>query len=50
MAELTIYMHRQRPELETLLSTFGDVRPEFIIHDARKYLDHTDTTSPWLQD
>lgn len=46
MAEFTIYTHRQRPELEELLSTFGDVWPEFIFHDqiARAYLHHTDTT------
>jgi hypothetical protein len=46
IAEFTIYMHRQRPELETLLSTSGDVWPEFIFDDeiARRYLHHTDTT------
>ena len=46
MAEFKIYTHRQRTELETLLSTFGDVWPEFIFHDAiaRSYLHHTDTT------
>ena len=46
MAEFTIYTHSQRPELESFLSTFGDVWPEFIFHDeiARTYLHHTDTT------
>ena len=46
MSEFKIYTNRQRPELETLLSTFGDVWPEFIFHDAisRSYLHHTDTT------
>ena len=46
MAEFTIYTHSQRPELESLLSTFGDVWPEFIFHDevARTFLHHTDTT------
>ena len=46
MANFKIYTHRQRPELESLLPTFGDVWPEFIFHDeiARRYLHHTDTT------
>jgi hypothetical protein len=46
MSELTTYTHKQRPELESLLSTFGDIWPEFIFHDeiARTYLDHTNTT------
>jgi hypothetical protein len=46
MAEFTIYTHSQRPELESFLSTFGDVWPEFIFHDeiARTYFHHTDTT------
>ena len=46
MAEFTTYTHEQRPELGELLSTFGDVWPEFMFHDeiARMYIDHTDTT------
>src|SRR5690348_1036480 len=46
MPEFTTYTHIQRPELESLLSTFGKVWPEFIFHDeiARTYLEHTDTT------
>ena len=46
MSDFTTYTHSQRPELESLLSTFGDVWPEFIFHDeiARTYLHHTDTT------
>jgi len=28
----TIYTHRQRPELEVQIDTFGKVWPEFIFH------------------
>jgi hypothetical protein len=43
MGVFRIYNHSQRPELEPLLSTFGDVWPEFIFHDeiARLYLHYT---------
>ncbi len=45
MPEFTTSTHKDRPELEKLLSTFGDAWPEFIFHDeiARMYLHHTDT-------
>lgn len=45
MSEFTTYTHIQRPELESRLSTFGQVWPEFIFHDevARTYIHHTDS-------
>lgn len=46
MSTFTTFTHMQRPELDSLFSTFGAVWPEFIFHDeiARTYLHHTDTT------
>ena len=40
MSEFTTYTHLQRPELESLLSTFGQVWPEFTFYDeiARTYM------------
>jgi len=41
-----IYTHRQRPELEAQIDTFGKVWPEFIFHGeaAAQYYHHTTTT------
>jgi hypothetical protein len=46
MSEFTTYTHLQRPELESRLSTFGQVWPEFIFHDevARAYTHYTVST------
>jgi len=41
-----IYTHRQHPELEAQIDTFGKVWPEFIFHGeaAAQYYHHTTTT------
>jgi len=46
MQPFTIYTHRQRPELEAQIDTFGKVWPEFIFHGeaAARYYHHTTTT------
>lgn len=46
MQPFTIYTHRQRPELEAQIDTFGQVWPEFIFHGeaAARHYHHTTTT------
>jgi len=45
MSELTTYAHIQRPELESLLSSFGKIWPEFLSSEIhRTYFHHILTT------
>ena len=46
MHPCTIHTHRQRPELEAQIDSFGALWPEFIFHGeaAARYYHHTKTT------
>ena len=45
MQPCTIYTHRQRPELEAQIGTFGKVWPEFMLHGAAAAQHHHHTTT-----